>query len=132
MEMMRIALRRVAVTALGAAVALVISGILPADDLFAALGVDTIWLLMAAFVIAGAVASTGLAARGAAFLISGARSLRQLAYLSCLGLIVTAFAIPATSGRAALALPIFLTLRRVLPDRPAAVKMLAVLFPTVI
>lgn len=118
--------------ALGAAVALVISGILPADDLFAALGEDTIWLLMAAFVIAGAVASTGLAARGAAFLISGARSLRQLAYLSCLGLIVTAFAIPATSGRAALALPIFLTLRRVLPDRPAAVKMLAVLFPTVI
>lgn len=118
--------------ALGAAVALVISGILPAEGLFAALGEDTIWLLMAAFVIANAVSSTGLAARGAAFLISGARSLRQLAYLSCLGLVVTAFAIPATSGRAALALPIFLTLRKVLHDRPVAVKMLAVLFPTVI
>lgn len=118
--------------ALGAAVALVISGILPSEDLFAALGEDTIWLLMAAFVIAAAVASTGLAARGAAFIVSGARSVRQLAHLTCLGLIVTAFAIPATSGRAALVLPVFLTLRRVLKDRPAVVKMLAVLFPTVI
>jgi len=118
--------------ALGAAVALVVSGTLPSDSLFAALGEDTIWLLMAAFVIASAVASTGLAARGAAFIISGARSVRQLAHLSCLGLIVTAFAIPATSGRAALVLPIFLTLRRALKDRPAVAKMLAVLFPTVI
>ncbi|MEV7607194.1 SLC13 family permease [Paenarthrobacter sp. NPDC089322] len=118
--------------ALGAAVALVISGTLPTESLFAALGEDSIWLLMAAFVIASAVASTGLAARGAAFIISGARSVRQLAHLSCLGLVVTAFAIPATSGRAALALPIFLTLRTVLMDRPAVVKMLAILFPTVI
>lgn len=118
--------------ALGAAVALVISGTLPTQSLFAALGEDTIWLLMAAFVIASAVASTGLAARGAAFIVSGARSVRQLAHLSCLGLVVTAFAIPATSGRAALVLPIFLTLRKVLQDRPAVVKMLAVLFPTVI
>ena len=118
--------------ALGAAVALVISGVLPSESLFAALGEDTVWLLMAAFVIASAVASTGLAGRGAAFIISGARSVRQLAHLSCLGLIVTAFAIPATSGRAALVLPIFLTLRRVLQDRPTVVKMLAVLFPTVI
>ncbi len=85
--------------ALGAAVALVISGTLPTERLFAALGEDSIWLLMAAFVIASAVASTGLAARGAAFIISGARSVRQLAHLSCLGLVVTAFAIPATSGR---------------------------------
>lgn len=118
--------------ALGAAVALVISGTLPAQGLFDALGEDSIWLLMAAFVIAGAVAATGLAARGAAFIVSGARSVRQLAYLSCLGLVVTAFAIPATSGRAALALPIFLSLRAALKDRPQVVRMLAILFPTVI
>lgn len=118
--------------ALGAAVALVISGTLPAQSLFDALGEDSIWLLMAAFVIAGAVAATGLAARGAAFIVSGARSVRQLAYLSSLGLVVTAFAIPATSGRAALALPIFLSLRAALKDRPRVVRMLAILFPTVI
>ncbi|MEE2568683.1 SLC13 family permease [Pseudarthrobacter sp. J64] len=118
--------------ALGAAVALVITGTLPTESLFAALGEDTIWLLMAAFVIASAVASTGLAARGAAFVLTGARSARQLAHLACLGLVVTAFAIPATSGRAALVLPIFLSLRNALKDRPAVVKMLAVLFPTVI
>lgn len=118
--------------ALGAAVALVITGTLPVQSLFDALGEDSIWLLMAAFVIASAVASTGLAARGAAFVISGARSARQLAHLTCLGLVVTAFAIPATSGRAALALPIFLSLRAALKDRPTVVKMLAILFPTVI
>jgi solute carrier family 13 (sodium-dependent dicarboxylate transporter), member 2/3/5 len=118
--------------ALGAAVALVISGAIPTQSLFDALGEDSVWLLMAAFVIASAVASTGLAARGAAFVITGARSVRQLAYLASLGLVVTAFAIPATSGRAALALPIFLALRTALKDRPAVVKMLAILFPTVI
>lgn len=118
--------------ALGAAVALVLTGALPTQSLFDALGEDSIWLLMAAFVIAGAVASTGLAVRGAAFIISGARSVRQLAHLSCLGLVVTAFAIPATSGRAALVLPIFLSLRAAFRDRPALVKMLAILFPTVI
>lgn len=118
--------------ALGAAVALVISGTLPTQSLFHALGEESVWLLMAAFVIASAVASTGLAARGAAFVITGARSVRQLAHLTSLGLIVTAFAIPATSGRAALALPIFLALRGALQDRPAVVKMLAILFPTII
>lgn len=118
--------------ALGAAVALVISGAMPTQSLFDALGEESVWLLMAAFVIASAVASTGLAARGAAFVITGARSVRQLAHLTSLGLIVTAFAIPATSGRAALVLPICLALRAALKDRPAVVKMLAILFPTVI
>ncbi|WP_426226580.1 SLC13 family permease [Pseudarthrobacter sp. DSP2-3-2b1] len=118
--------------ALGAAVALVVSGAMPTESLFDALGEESVWLLMAAFVIASAVASTGLAARGAAFVITGARSVRQLAHLASLGLVVTAFAIPATSGRAALALPIFLALRAALKDRPAVVKILAILFPTVI
>ncbi|WP_457963510.1 SLC13 family permease [Arthrobacter sp. D1-29] len=118
--------------ALGAAAALVISGAMPTESLFAALGDETVWLLMAAFVIASAVASTGLAARGAAFVITGARSVRQLAYLATLGLVVTSFAIPATSGRAALVLPIFLALRAVLKERPAVVRLLAILFPSVI
>ena len=118
--------------ALGAAVALVLSGTLPTGRLFDTLGEESVWLLIAAFVIAGAVASTGLAARGAAFVITAARSVRQLTFLATLGVVVTAFAIPATSGRAALVLPIFLALRGALKERPAVVKMLAVLFPTVI
>jgi solute carrier family 13 (sodium-dependent dicarboxylate transporter), member 2/3/5 len=118
--------------ALGAAVSLVICGTLPTQSLFDALGEESVWLLMSAFVIASAVASTGLAERGAAFVITGARSVRQLAHLTSMGLIVTAFAIPATSGRAALALPIFLALRGTLRDRRPVVKMLSILFPTVI
>lgn len=128
--------------ALAAGVALVLLGPLPAGELFGALGHESVWLLVAAFVIATAVSSTGLAARGAAFVITAAGTPRSLAHLTTLSLVVTAFAVPSTSGRAALALPIFLALRA--PGRPdslqgsesghsaALVKMLAVLFPTVI
>ncbi len=46
-------------------------------------------------------------------------------------LIVTAFAVPSTSGRAAL-VPVFVALATVLADRPRLVRALALLFPTVI
>lgn len=90
------------------------------------------WLLICAFVLAAAVTRTGLAGRAAAFLVSGARTVRQLAHLTTAALVVTAFAVPATSGRAALALPVFLALTRALAGRKRLVVMLALLFPTVV
>jgi di/tricarboxylate transporter len=57
---------------------------------------------------------------------------RQLVHLTTAALVVTAFAVPATSGRAALALPVFLALAKALADRKRLVVMLALLFPTVI
>ncbi|UAL29231.1 anion permease [Nocardioides rotundus] len=119
--------------ALVAGTALVITGVLGTERLFATLGDDTIWLLVSAFVIAAGVTTSGLATRAAAWLMTGAHTLRGLAHLVTGALVVTTFAIPATSGRAALALPVFLALARVLgPERARAVRALALIFPTVI
>lgn len=118
--------------ALGAGLALTATGVISSETLFATLGDETVWLLICAFVLAAAVTRTGLAGRAAAFLVSGARTVRQLVHLTTAALVVTAFAVPATSGRAALALPVFLALARVLADRRRLVVMLALLFPTVI
>jgi sodium-dependent dicarboxylate transporter 2/3/5 len=118
--------------ALGAATVLVLTGTMDTDALFSTLGEETVWLLLAAFVIAAGVSASGLATRGAAFIITGAATPRQLAHLTTLALVVTAFAVPSTSGRAALALPVFLALRQALPGREALVRALAILFPSVI
>ncbi|MFC7403854.1 SLC13 family permease [Georgenia alba] len=117
---------------LGAAVALVLTGSLPAEDFFATLGDDTVWLLLGAFVIAAGVTQTGLATRAAVFVIVAARSPRQLFHLLTASLVVTTFAVPSTSGRAALAVPVFIALATALRDRPRLVRAVALLFPTVI
>ncbi|MFE6284104.1 SLC13 family permease [Streptomyces sp. NPDC057877] len=118
--------------ALGAGLALTATGVISSDTLFGTLGDPTVWLLICAFVLAAAVTRTGLAGRAAAFLVGGARTVRQLTHLTTAALVVTAFAVPATSGRAALALPVFLALAKALADRRRLVVMLALLFPTVI
>ncbi|WP_238148333.1 SLC13 family permease [Rothia halotolerans] len=118
--------------ALGAAVILVVTGMLPDEQLFDSLGEETVWLLLAAFVIAAGVTTTGLSTRAAAYIVTGAHGLRQLTHLLTSVLVATAFAIPSTSGRAALALPIFIALAKVLADRPRVVLSLSLLFPSVI
>ncbi|MGP2439436.1 SLC13 family permease [Streptomyces sp. JW3] len=118
--------------ALGAGLALTATGVISSDTLFGTLGDPTVWLLICAFVLAAAVTRTGLAGRAAVFLAGGARTVRQLVHLTTAALVVTAFAVPATSGRAALALPVFLVLAKALADRKRLVVMLALLFPTVI
>ncbi|MEU0911717.1 SLC13 family permease [Streptomyces althioticus] len=118
--------------ALGAGLALTVTGVISSDTLFGTLGDSTVWLLICAFVLAAAVTRTGLAGRAAVFLVGGARTVRQLTHLTTAALVVTAFAVPATSGRAALALPVFLALAKALAGRGRLVVMLALLFPTVI
>lgn len=118
--------------ALGAAVVLVVMGVLPEKTLFDSLGDDTVWLLLGSFVIAAGITASGLATRAAVFIISGARDVRQLMHLSGAALVATAFAVPSTSGRAALAMPVFMALAPVLRDRPALVRALALAFPSVI
>ncbi|ONM50052.1 SLC13 family permease [Nocardia donostiensis] len=118
--------------ALGAALVLVVAGPIDTDTFTGTLGDSVIWLLVGAFIIAAAVTASGLSARVAARLLTLARTPRQLVHLITVALLVTAFAIPATSGRAALALPVFLALAGVLRDRPRLVLALAVVFPSVI
>lgn len=118
--------------ALGATVALVLVGVLSTDAMFATLGDETVWLLLAAFVIAAGVTSSGLATRATAYVTAAARTPRQLVHLLTGALVVTTFAVPSTSGRAALALPVLVCLAAVFADRPRLVRALALLFPTVI
>lgn len=118
--------------ALGATVLLVVMGVVPEETLFKSLGDDTIWLLLGSFVIAAGITASGLATRAAAFIISGARNPRQLLHLSSAALVATAFAVPSTSGRAALAMPVFLALATVLRQHKRLVLALALLFPSVI
>lgn len=115
-----------------AALALVGAGVIGHGELFGALGGDTIWLLIAAFVLAYGLAATGLPERVAAALIARAKTVRQLAHLITAALLLTALAVPATSGRAALALPVFMALAEVLHERPRVVRALALLIPSVI
>lgn len=115
-----------------AAVALIMIGVLPAETFFASLGDETIWLLLCAFIIAAGVSSSGLALRGTALLLRRARTPRALFHLTTFALTITTFAVPATSGRAALAIPVFAALAAALADRTALIRALSLLFPTVI
>lgn len=119
------------IVAIAGAVALVVAGVLPAQKLYAALGNEIVWLLIAAFVIAAVLRSSGVAERSIGWALRPFRSVRGLFYGVTLVIAATAFLIPSTSGRAALLLPAFLALADRLPDQ-RLVRPLALLFPSVI
>lgn len=118
--------------ALSATVLLIITGIMPSQALTGALGHSTIWLLVAAFVLAQGMTICGIADRLASNLILRAKGVASLFILLTLALYLTSFAIPSTSGRAALALPLFTVLAGVLSHRPALVKAISLLIPSVV
>ncbi|WP_330277220.1 SLC13 family permease [Lentzea sp. NBC_00516] len=115
--------------ALAAVVVLLLFGVLPASAL-AVLGGSTTWLLIAAFALASGVSASGLPARLATSLAGRARSVRGLLHLTAFALLLTAFLVPSTSGRAALALPVHGALRGRVNSRVS--RALGVLFPSVI
>ncbi|MDZ7266406.1 MAG: SLC13 family permease [candidate division KSB1 bacterium] len=117
--------------ALAAALVFSAAGIDEPNEFFETLGDSTIWLLLSSFVIAAAVTTSGLSRRLTARVAAGARSVSQLFYLLTAVLLLTAFLIPATSGRAALMVPVFAALSSALPNRRIVVA-LALLFPTII
>lgn len=119
--------------ALGAASALVLANVLSAEEFFAALGDDTTWLLIGAFILSAAVTQSGLALRATAWLSHRVSTARGLVHLMAFAVTLTAFAVPATSGRAALVLPVLVALRGVLPaPQQWLVKVLALVLPTVV
>ncbi|MFN4192441.1 MAG: SLC13 family permease [Tabrizicola sp.] len=119
------------IVALSAAMALVLSGAVGEDRLYAALGSDLVWLLLAAFIIAAVVKDAGLAERMVAPLTARRPGFAAFAFLLAAAIALTALFMPSTSGRAALLLPVFLALLPLLPD-PRLARALALLFPTVI
>lgn len=117
--------------ALGAAFALVLTGTVGEDRLFATLGSDLVWLLLAAFIIAAVIKDAGLAERMVAPLTARRPRFAAFAFALATGIAATALVLPSTSGRAALLLPVFLALLPLLPD-PRLARALALIFPTVI
>lgn len=117
--------------AIASAVALVGLGVVAPDDLYATLGKEMIWLLVAAFVIGAVLKASGLVERLALWATRPFANVTGLFFgLSCI-IAATAFLVPSTSGRAALLLPVFFALADRMPD-PRLVRPLALLFPTVI
>jgi anion transporter len=121
-----------AFVAMVAVLALCAVGVLTPGQVFASLGDPILWLLIGAFVLAAGLTATGLAGRVAVWLVTRARTVRQLAHLCTVVLVASAVVVPSTAGRAALSLPVFLALAEALPGRARVVRSLAVLFPTVI
>ena len=117
--------------AIAAALTLVLSGTMQEERLFASLGRELVWLLVAAFVIASVVKSSGLMELLVARALGPFQGFSSVAYVLTVLIACTAFFIPSTSGRAALLLPVFLALTPQLPDA-RLVRPLALLFPTVI
>jgi di/tricarboxylate transporter len=117
--------------ALAAAMALVLAGTIGEDKLYAALGSDLVWLLLAAFIIAAVIKDAGLAERMVAPLTARRPRFVAFAFVLAAAIALTALVLPSTSGRAALLLPVFLALLPLLPDARLA-RALALIFPTVI
>jgi di/tricarboxylate transporter len=117
--------------AIAAALALAATGALSTEKLFATLGHELIWLLVAAFVISEVLRASGLLERLIFAVLHRLGTVRHLV-LGLTGVIAaTAFVIPSTAGRAALMLPVFLALAERI-DSARIVRALALLFPTVI
>ena len=116
--------------ALSAASVLVLLGIISADALFSPLGSETIWLLIGAFIISSAVTRSGLALRVTVRISVGISSPRILVHVLTFATVLTAFVVPATSGRAALILPVFLAFSAVLPAW--LLRVLAITLPSVV
>ena len=119
------------VVAIGAALGLVLTGALPEEQFYAALGTELVWLLISAFVIAAAIRSSGLSEVFASKVIQPVSSVNGLFHALTLVVSATAFLVPSTSGRAALLLPVFLSLAPVMPTQNL-LRALALLFPSVI
>lgn len=119
------------VVAISGAVALVSTGVVPDQQLYAALGSEIVWLLVAAFVIVAVLTTSGLMERVALRAVRPFSTVTGLFHGLAFLIALTAFIIPSTSGRAAMLLPVFIALADVMPDRKS-VRALALLFPTVI
>lgn len=117
--------------ALTAALASVVSGVVDIERIHRSLGHELVWLLIASFVISAVLRASGILDILMRMLMRSFVTTIALMYGLTGMILLTAFLIPSTSGRAALLLPIFLDLAARLPDT-RLIKPLALLFPTAI
>jgi len=120
-----------AYVALAVTIILVLSGGRPQEALFDSLATDVIWLMIGAFVLGEAVKKTNLAARLTNLVITKASKVSQVFWLLTGVLAILSFFIPSTSGRAAVAMPVFNSLSDKIGDEKVS-RALALLIPTIV
>lgn len=101
------------------------------EALFATLGNELIWLLLASFLLAAALRASGVADRLIALAAGRVRSVRGLAWAMTGVILATAFVIPSTSGRAAMMVPAYAAIAPHCTGRQMRTAF-ALLFPTAI
>ncbi len=115
---------------LAAAGILVAAGAVPPADLAGIATSDIIRLMIGAFVLGEAIIVSGLATRLTSLILAQARRVDQLFWLTAAAMALLTFLVPSTSGRAAVALPLFRALSGLLDDAP--IRGLALLIPTIV
>lgn len=120
-----------AYVALAAVVSLVLLRVTPQEVFFDALASDVIWLMIGAFILGGAIQQTGLAARLTARVVGHTGTVGAVFWRLTTLLIPLALVIPSTSGRAAIAIPVFRSVVAATRDKVVP-RALAILIPTII
>jgi solute carrier family 13 (sodium-dependent dicarboxylate transporter), member 2/3/5 len=117
--------------ALAGALVLVVSGAIDEEALFATLGSEIVWLLIAAFVMASVLRKCGTAERLAAAALARCTTVSGVFWGATVVIALTAFVIPSTAARAAILTPVFFSLSSAI-GRPSVTRGLALLFPSAI
>jgi di/tricarboxylate transporter len=112
-----------------AAFGMAATGLQEEKQVLYALGDPFIMLLIGGFMVGGAFLQTGLSVRLANFFAAQSRSVSHLFYLLTTVLILLSFVIPATSGRAAVMAPVYLSIAAATDNRNIR-RALALLFPS--
>ncbi|KAB7704446.1 citrate:succinate antiporter [Bacillus aerolatus] len=116
--------------AIGLLVFIVLMKAEEAELLYHSLSEEVVWLMIGSFVIGEAVKQSGLAERFSRFILSRSTNKNSVLFGIASGLLVSAFFIPSTSGRAALSMPIIKQLNKTFSANEQSV--LAIIAPVVI
>ncbi len=120
-----------AFVALAVTIVLIVSGGRAQEALFDSLATDVIWLMIGAFILGEAVKKTNLAARLTNLVVAKAGKVSQVFWLLTGVLAILSFFIPSTSGRAAVAMPVFNSLTDKIGNAKVS-RAMSLLIPTIV
>ncbi|WP_105428200.1 SLC13 family permease [Neorhizobium sp. T6_25] len=117
--------------ALAGAGVLAVFGAIDEDVLYRSLGNEIVWLMLAAFVVAGVLRQVGVIEHIIRRLLARFGTVQGLFWALTFLIFATAFIIPSTSARAAMLAPVYLGLAAAIGNARVNLA-LALLFPSVI
>ncbi|WP_119752366.1 SLC13 family permease [Neorhizobium tomejilense] len=117
--------------ALAGAAVLAVFGAIDEDVLYRSLGNEIVWLMLAAFVVAGVLRQVGVIEHIIRRLLARFGTVQGLFWALTFLIFATAFIIPSTSARAAMLAPVYLGLAAAIGNARVNLA-LALLFPSVI